>query len=276
MAEELNDFSKLCIHTITNKPWNIEECIKNYSETGIKGITLWRYNLEGRQIKDIRTMIDGCGLEVVSLCRGGFFPAVVKSEREKAICENLRIIDEAAELGAPLIVIVPGTDPELSLKDSRKQIFDGVSSILPYAEKCKIKLGIEPLHPMYADTRSAINTLKQANDICEKLNSDYLGVVVDVYHLWWEADLEKEIIRSGKSGKLFAFHISDWKTPTEDILNDRALMGEGCIPIKKIRDRMEKSTFCGFNEVEIFSNKRWNMNQKIYLDQIKKAYLKFS
>lgn len=90
---------------------------------------------------------------------------------------------------------------------------------------------------MYADTRSAINTLAQANDMAEELNSPWVGVAVDVYHLWWYPMLEKEIKRCGENGNLMAFHICDWKLPTTDMLFDRGLMGEGCIPVKKRSDR---------------------------------------
>ena len=96
----------------------------------------------------------------------------------------MQLIDDAAELGAPLIVLVCGAVPGMPLEESRKQIADGIGEILPHAESNRVRLGIEPLHPMYADCRSAINTLSQANSMCEALGSEYLGVVVDVYHLW--------------------------------------------------------------------------------------------
>ena len=275
MAEEIKDFSKLCIHSITNRPWNLEVCVKHYSEAGIKGITVWREVLEGKNIRDMRKMITNSGLEVVSLCRGGFFVAENDKKRRQAVEKNLKIIDEAAELGAPLIVLVCGAVPGVSLDDARKQIFEGISSILVHAGKCGVKLGIEPLHPMYADTRSAINTLKQANDLSVKLNSEITGVVIDVYHLWWDSELEPEINRCGKMNKMFAFHLSDWKTPTEDMLNDRGLMGEGCIPIKRIRNQVESAGFTGFNEVEIFSNHYWKTDQFQFLEKIKTSYLNF-
>ena len=66
---------------------------------------------------------------------------------------------------------------------------------------------------MQAD-RSAINTLAQANDMAEEINSDFVGVAVDVYHLWWDDNLQKEINRCGKNNKLFAFHVCDWNVPT--------------------------------------------------------------
>ncbi len=264
--------SKLCIHTITTKPWRIEEAAKNFASAGVKGITVWRDALEGRDIKQTGQLLRDHDLTIVSLCRGGFFPSQDESKRKTAIDDNRKAIDEAAALGTSMIVLVCGADPNQSLDDSRKQIRDGIAAILPDAEAAGIKLAIEPLHPMYADTRSAINTLAQANEMAEELNSPLVGVAVDVYHLWWDPMLEKEIKRCGENGHLMAFHICDWKVPTTDLLLDRAIMGEGCIPVKKIRTWVEATGFNGFNEVEIFSTAYWKEDQGDYLQRIIRAY----
>jgi sugar phosphate isomerase/epimerase len=219
-------------------------------------------------------MLRNNGLTVVSLCRGGFFPSHDASKRKSALDDNRRAIEEASELGADKIVLVCGADPSQPLEDSRKQIFDGISAVMPEAQSAGVKLAIEPLHPMYADTRSAINTIAQANDMSEKLDNPWVGVAVDVYHLWWDPNLEKEIARCGKNSHLFAFHICDWKSPTIDMLNDRGLMGEGCIPIRKIRSWVEAAGFSGFIEVEIFSNIYWKQDQNEFLGKIIEAYKK--
>jgi sugar phosphate isomerase/epimerase len=271
-AKQLIDLSQLCIHTITTKTWGIEEAAKNYSAEGVKGITVWRDALANRNIKQTGQLLRDHGLNIVSLCRGGFFPDKEKGKRKLAIEDNLKAIEEAAELGTSLIVLVCGADPSQSLKDSRKQIQEGIETILPQAKTGGIKLAIEPLHPMYADTRSAINTLAQANDMAEQINSPYVGVAVDVYHLWWDPALKKEIKRCGKNDHLFAFHICDWNSPTTDMLNDRGLMGDGCIPVNKIRSWVEATSFNGFYEVEIFSNKYWQQDQSQFLKKIIKAY----
>jgi len=271
-AKPLNDLSQLCIHTITTKPWSIEEAAKNFLLEGVKGITVWRDALANRNIKQSGQLLRDHGLNIVSLCRGGFFPNKEKEKRQVAIEDNLRAIEEAAELGAPLIVLVCGADPSQSLEDSRKQIQEGIETILPQAEAAGIKLAIEPLHPMYADTRSAINTLAQANDMAAQINSPFVGVAVDVYHLWWDPFLEQEIKRCGENNHLFAFHICDWNSPTTDMLNDRGLMGDGCIPVNKIRSWVETTGFNGFYEVEIFSNKYWQQDQSRFLEKIIKAY----
>lgn len=271
-AKESTDISQLCIHTITTKPWSIELAAKNYSAAGVKGITVWRDALEGRNIRQTGKLLLDHDLTVVSLCRGGFFPAKDLKKRKLAIDDNRRAIDEAAELGTSMVVLVCGADPSQPLEESRKQIRDCIAEIIPQAEAAGIKLAIEPLHPMYADTRSAINTIAQANDMAEELNSPWVGVAVDVYHVWWDPFLESEIKRCGENGHLMAFHICDWKIPTKDMLLDRGLMGEGCIPVKKIRSWVEAAGFKGFNEVEIFSTSYWEENQSEFLQKIIMAY----
>jgi sugar phosphate isomerase/epimerase len=259
---------------MTTQPWPIEEAIERYSEAGVAGMTVWRQALAGRDPARIGEQIRATGLKVISLCRGGFFPGPDPVTRQAAIADNQRALDEAAALGAPLIVLVCGAVPGQPLEESRRQIRDGISAILPDAERHGIKLAVEPLHPMYADSRSAINTLAQANKLCDELDSPLVGVAVDVYHLWWDPHLEAEIRRCGQAGRLLAFHVCDWKTPTGDMLNDRGLMGEGCIPIRQIRAWVEEAGFSGFNEVEIFSNSYWATDQQEFLQAIKTAYLR--
>ena len=208
-----------------------------------------------------------------SLVRGGFFPAVDQEQRVLALEDNRLAIEQAAALGGPQVVLVCGTDPSQSLKVSRQQIKDGIIALIPQAERLGVKLSIEPLHPMYAGDKSAIVSLGQANDLSEEIDSPWVGVAIDVYHLWWDDQLEKEIYRCGKSGNIFAFHVCDWRVPTTDFLTDRGLMGEGCIPVKQIREWVEKAGFKGYNEVEVFSERLWAHDQKLYLEDIKKSYL---
>ncbi len=270
MSEE---FSKLCVHTITTKPWEIEVAMDKYAEAGIGGITVWRQWLEGREIAKVGDQLRERNLEIVSLCRGGFFPSATRKGLDESIEDNRRAIYEAAELGAPMIVLVCGAVPGQPLEESRKQIADGIAAVLPLAEEHGIRLAIEPLHPMYADDRSAINTMASANSVCDELDHELVGIAADVYHIWWDPDLVAQIQLTGEKNRLFAFHVCDWMTPTTDLLNDRGLMGEGCIDNRAIRQMVEAAGFDGFNEVEIFSERWWVRDQERFLAAIKSAYL---
>ena len=272
---ETSRLQRLCVHTMTTKPLSLEQCITLYPKHGIRHITIWRQVLESHAAKlgEVKQKLDDAGLSVTSLCRGGFFCSHSKTLRDEAIEDNLRAIEQADAIGAPMIVLVCGADPQQSLLESREQIQDGIAKILPAARQAKVKLAIEPLHPMYADNRSAINTMKQAQALCEQLGSPpELGIAVDMYHVWWDPDLESQVRMAGELNRLFALHICDWLTPTSDILNDRGLMGEGCIPIAEISRWVDETGFTGPREVEIFSNRLWNLDQDQFLQQVTAAY----
>ena len=74
-AKPLEDLSKLCIHTITTKPWPIEVAADHYTRAGVTGISVWKEALAGRNIKKTGQMLRDAGLTIVSYVRGGFFPA---------------------------------------------------------------------------------------------------------------------------------------------------------------------------------------------------------
>ena len=270
------DLSRLCVHTITTKPWSIEVAMDKYAEAGIVGITVWRQALEGRDIAKVGEELRARNLAIISLCRGGFFPAKTATGLAEAIEDNRRAIREAAALGAPLVVLVPGAVPGQALAESRKQIAEGIAAVLPLAEELGVRLGIEPLHPMYADDRSALNTMASANALCDLLDHPLVGIAADAYHIWWDPDLAEQIAIAGEKGRLFAFHICDWLTPPTDLLNDRGLMGEGCIDLPGMRAMVEAAGFDGFHEVEIFSNRWWAADQDEFLQAINESYLAFS
>ena len=273
---ELKDTSRLCIHSITTKPWSLSESIPKFAKVGVPAISIWQDAAEAIGMKETSELVKGEGLDVVSYVRGGFFAATEEEQRQKAIDHNKRMIDDASAVGAPLLVLVCGADPGQSMQTSRDQIQKSIETLIPHAEANGVKLGIEPLHPMYSDTRSAIVNLAQSNDIAEAINDKMVGVVLDVYHLWWDDLLKQQIDRCGEHQNIFAFHTCDWNVPTEDMLNDRGLMGDGCIPTKQIREWVDDAGFDGYIEVEVFSKKYWSGDQDVYLKNIVEAYKKYA
>ncbi|NQW01324.1 MAG: sugar phosphate isomerase/epimerase [Rhodospirillales bacterium] len=240
------------------KRWNLSEIIDGCARHQIGGIAPWRDQIAdcgldkaGRQIRD-------AGLRVSGVCRGGMFPGRDAASRKANIDDNIRAIDEAVALDAECLVLVVGGLAEGSkdLAAARAQVEDGIAAVLEYAKINAMPLAIEPLHPMYAADRACVNTLHHALDICDRLGSG-IGVAVDVYHVWWDPELEAQIARAGANGQLLAFHVCDWLVPTTDMLTDRGMMGDGVIEISKIRGWVEAAGFDGQCEVEIFSAENW-------------------
>ncbi|MDH3233127.1 MAG: sugar phosphate isomerase/epimerase [Alphaproteobacteria bacterium] len=259
MRDFSNDTSLLSLNTATVRAqWSLEDCIAGCARHGIGGIAPWRDKLAECGVTKAAGLIRDAGLHVSGLCRGGMFPAATAAGRAAALDDNRRAVDDAAEIGAACLILVVGGLPEGSkdITDARSQVQDGIAATLEHARAVGMPLAIEPLHPMYAADRACVNTLKQANDMCEALGEG-VGVAVDIYHLWWDPDLEAEIARAGAAGRILAFHVCDWLVPTTDLLLDRGMMGDGVIDIPRIRGWVEAAGFDGASEVEIFSVNNW-------------------
>jgi sugar phosphate isomerase/epimerase len=245
----------------TRKQWRLAQAIEGCARHGIRGIAPWRDQLHEIGVQAAAKAIRDHGLTVTGLCRGGMFPAADAAGRKAAIEDNLRAVDEAQALEAQCLVLVVGGLPAGSkdIAGAREQVRDGIAAIVPHARKAHVPVAIEPLHPMYAADRACVNTLAQALDLCDTLDphdEGGLGVALDVYHVWWDPQLQYGIERAGQR-RLLAFHICDWLVPTRDLLTDRGMMGDGVIDLPRIRSWVERAGYRGFHEVEIFSELDW-------------------
>ena len=263
MAHMLRDLSGdtalFSLNTATvRERWDLAEIIDGCVRHNISNITPWRDQVAKCGLGEAARRIQDAGLAVTSLCRGGYFPAADAKGRQAAIDDNRRAIDEAATLAAACLVLVVGGLPRGSkdIDDARSQVFDGMSAIMEHARACRMPLAIEPLHPMYAADRACVNTMRQALDLCDQLGEG-VGVVADVYHIWWDPELADQIARAGKANRLLVYHVCDWLVPTNDLFLDRGMMGDGIIELKKIRAMMETAGYRGSCEVEIFSVDDW-------------------
>jgi len=263
---------RLAVHTITTKPWSLAEAATHYSARGIGGISVWVEALESMPDALARTILDDAGLKVPALVRGGFFCDPDPSQRQVRVERNRRLLETAAVLDAEMLVLVVGAHPGSPLDVQRGWVADAIELLVSDAEATGIKLAIEPLHPMYAAERSCINRIAQARQICDSLNHPLVGVAVDVYHVWWDPDLEQEIAALGRRSQLFGYHLCDWRVPTRDLLNDRALMGDGCIDLRGITAMVRNAGFQGWDEIEIFSDDHWKEDQHEFLNAIVDRY----
>jgi sugar phosphate isomerase/epimerase len=268
MRDFTQDHRWLSINTATlRKQADLPAIVDACARGQVRAIAPWRDQVAAVGLDRAASAVRHAGLALSGYCRGGMFPADAAHARE-ARDDNRRAVDEAKALGAPCLVLVVGGLPQYSRPGSvasrdiaaaRGQVEAGLAELLEYARSVAMPLALEPLHPMYAADRACVNTLAQALDLCDRLDparSGDLGVAVDLYHVWWDPDLPKQIKRAGRE-RLLAFHVCDWLVPTIDLLNDRGMMGDGIIEIRRLRAAVEEQGFDGFVEVEIFSERWW-------------------
>jgi sugar phosphate isomerase/epimerase len=262
---DLSENLRACsINTATlgfQKP--IRETVDAIACAGFGHIAPWRAELEHENINAIAQYIRIADLKVTGYCRSFYLPSNDPEKRKSAINDNLKMMDDAATLGAEYFPLVVGSLPDGSrnMNETRKQVMDALPQLLEHGKKIGLKLAIEPMHPMYAADRGCFNTLAHALDVCDAIEGitrkPFLGILFDVYHTWWDPNLVHEIARAGSQNRIFGFHVNDWLNPTKDILSDRGMMGDGIIDIRGIRGHVEAAGFTAPVEVEIFSEKTW-------------------
>ena len=263
--------ARLSINQYTLKNWTIPQLLEGCAAEQIPFVALWRDKIAETGLDETLQLLDGTGIKVSSLCRGGFFPAETLDLQTRSLEENYRAVDEAAAIGAEVLVLVCGGIVNHDLDRSRKMVAEGIARLLPHAAQAGVKLGIEPLHPMFAADRSVIVTLSQANEIVESLKSPDLGVVIDVYHVWWDPAVYTEVARA--SGHILGFHVNDWIVPVPDILNGRGMMGDGVIEIRRLREAVDAAGYNGPIEVEIFNQHLWGQPGNELLRLVKDRFL---
>ena len=278
------DPALLSVNTATVRAqWPLPDIIGGLARHGIRGIAPWRDQVARTGLAQSARLIRGAGLTVSGYIRGGLFPATTTQGLRAAVDDNRRAIDEAVEVGARCLVLIAGGLPKdangrpasKDLIGAHAMVRDGIAQLLEHARAARMPLAIEPLHPMYAADRGCVNSLRHALDLCEALapnDTDLLGVAVDVYHVWWDPELESQISRAGRARRLFAYHLCDWLVPTTDMLNDRGMMGDGVIDLPRIRGWMEDAGYRGQHEVEIFSDRWWAADPDDVLRTLRSRY----
>jgi sugar phosphate isomerase/epimerase len=241
----------------------IEQSIEAIAAQGFGGIAPWRREIEGQNVSTIAKRIRDAGLKVTGYCRSTYLPSLTREGLQANIESNRRALEDAAVLGAESFVMVVGGLPKGSknIAMARAHVVEGTAQLLEHGRSQGVRIALEPLHPVYTAERSCLTLLSEALDMCQQIegivSAPSLGVCLDVYHIWWDPNLKRDIARAGLEKRIFGFHVCDWLVPTADVLNDRGMMGDGVIDIASVRAEVEKAGYRGLIEVEIFSEKNW-------------------
>ena len=242
---------RLSLNQMTVPGWTVREAVEGCARHGIRHIGLWREPVAECGVDAAARAARDAGVVVSSLCRGGWFPAATHAERQRRIDDNRRALEAAHALGTDTLVLVCGPAPDRDLDAARRMVGDAVAALVPDASAAGVRLAVEPLHPMFAADRSVITTLAEATTLAERFPPGRVGVLADVYHIWWDPAVYAEIARAG--ARIFGFHVSDWITPLPDVLFGRGMMGDGVIELRRLRRAVDAAGYAGPIEVEIFN-----------------------
>lgn len=240
--------NRLSVNQITVDGRQTRDLVEGCVRHGIPAVGLWREPVAEIGVEAVAKLVTDAGLDVSSLCRGGFFTG------PGAWDENLRALDEAAALGAPCLVLVVGGLPPGSkdLPSARAKVIEMLEVLAPEGAARGVRLALEPLHPMFCADRAVVSTLGQALAMAESFPPEQVGVVVDTYHLWWDPRLAEDLARAGR--RVASYQVSDWILPlATDMLRSRGLPGDGHIDLTSFTRAVSDIGYTGYVEVEVMN-----------------------
>ncbi|MGH3267275.1 MAG: sugar phosphate isomerase/epimerase family protein [Trebonia sp.] len=248
---------RLSLNTATVKHLSLRDSVELCQRHEIGGIGLWREQIQEIGVDVAAAIVRDSGLRVSSVCRAGFF-TVGPSDWARMLEDNRAAIDEAAAVGADVLVLVSGglSAGSRSLPHARKLIADAIAELAPVASAAGVGLGIEALHPMFCADRCAISRLGQALELALQFPAETVGVVVDAYHVWWDDAVLDEIARA--ADRIFSYQVCDWTLPLpSEVLLGRGHVGDGHIEFGPLTQAVEAAGYEGMIEVEIFNEAIW-------------------
>ncbi|WP_315915375.1 sugar phosphate isomerase/epimerase family protein [Arthrobacter sp. lap29] len=289
----MSTFEKLSINTATIKKASLAEALDLSVAAGLKHIGLWRDKVAEVGLEAAVELVKASGLQVSSLCRGGFLTAADGAGQAAALADNKAAILEAKALGTTEIIMVVGGLPDFSVSPgavdgggeatavaggknivlARQRVADRLAELVPFALEHGVRLVLEPLHPMYAADRAVLSTLGQALDLAAPHPVEAVGVVVDTFHVWWDPSLREQIARAGAAGRIASYQVCDFNLPiAAEALLSRGFMGDGVIDFASIGQWVAEAGYNGVVEVEIFNEDIWNLPYAQVVDTVKACY----
>lgn len=247
---------ELSLNTGTTPSLSVADAVAATATAGLGHIGLWRHRVAEVGAERAATLVHEAGLEVTSLCRGGFLTGAGSLSPAEALASNRAAIDECVALGTTNLIMVVGglPDGQRDLVVARDRVRAGLAELAPYAEQHGVCLVLEPLHPMYCADRAVLSTLDQALDWAEPYDPSVVGIVVDTFHVFWDPAVESAIERVGAAGRLASYQVCDFNLPiASDALMSRGMMGDGVVDFARISRAVAKAGYTGPVEVEIFN-----------------------
>lgn len=244
------DLERLSVHEFARMDLPLDRFLRACAAAGVGRAALLRANVDAYGAERAAALLGELGIAVSSYSSLGFWTTGRTHEgRPWGLADSLRVMDDAVRLGAPIVVIGPGPLGSRDLAGARRRVAEGIREVWPHAAERGLRLAVEPLHPLFCPDRSVVTSLRQALELVEPAPAATVGVAVDSYHVWWDADLDELLRRAGE--RIFAVHVNDFVLPLPESRRRRGLMGEGCIDLAGFRRAVEAAGFAGPYEVEV-------------------------
>jgi sugar phosphate isomerase/epimerase len=246
--------------------WSLEDDVRHLERLGFRSISLASTKLAAYGPARAMRLLRASGLRVAHLGSYGRFGIEARTI-SRGLDEVRRALGWLHALGGDVLVVISGGRDGAAWEQAAGAYRDAYAELLPEATAAGIRLAIEVIHPLRQDL-SFINTLDDAREIASRAGRRG-GYVLDFWHSGWERAL-LDTIRRDAARRIHAVQVSDYKRVTMRTL-DRALLGQGILPLRAMVRALEDGGYRGWYEVEIISDDVDRMGYERVLGHTRRA-----
>lgn len=236
------------ISPFTNDSLNL---ISKAKEIGFDVFEMATEEPEKIDLHKVLALKNELGIDII-LC-GVFGPTRDLSSDDRSLRESTKdyvrwCVDAAQLLGSDLIAAGPAYSfagkrrniPDDERKAEWKRSVESMKEMGKYAGDHGIKIGLEPINRFEVDL---INTVEQLNRYLDDVDSPYVGMHLDTFHMnIEEKDSEQAILNAGS--RLFHMHTCE---------SDRGIPGTGQVHWDAVARGLKKINYRGACVIESFT-----------------------
>jgi sugar phosphate isomerase/epimerase len=254
---------KLAFSSNAYTNFSLVNSIVDTAKIGYKGIEImcdrphaFPLPLEAHKITEIKNELTNNNIQISNLNAFTLFgigdtyhPSWIEENsdyRKIRLAHTIECIKLASQLDAKNISIEPGGPMENpNNREKYLKIFiDGVKEVLPFAEKQKVKILVEPEPGLLLE--NSIDFLK----FIKNFDSEYIGINFDIGHFVCVKEDPSQLVFELEN-YIHHFHLADIKNRVHNHL----IPGLGSINFKKIIESIKEIGFDGFITVELYPYK---------------------
>ncbi len=220
---------------------------------GVHGIGIWEQKLDGDRGVERAAAITDAGL-TATFCfpltpgifaGSGFFSRPKDPDaRVQMLIESVRRL---AVYQPQAICLLANSEPGGDVAESRKRVVDAFRRVSAVAADLGVQLALEIISPSVSG--GLATSIPQALDLIDDIGADNIGLLLDNWHIT-EEPMENI---SASIDRIVAIQVCD-RSPGFRGRFDRALPGDGDLPVAEVIRTAWAAGYRGWYELEIFSD----------------------
>jgi sugar phosphate isomerase/epimerase len=223
----------------TTFPASVEDELAAYRAAGAGGIGILEFKTAvgpelRSKLRESGLVATHCMPEAGSILPSPLIPGPEEPEaRVDSICES---IGRLAELEPACVFFLTGPGGA----GDRETVVEGIRRIAEAGERHGVRVALEPIHPVQAETLSFVHTIGDALELIAEAD---VGILFDTWHVQEVSHVDR----------IAGVHIADRREPTRSDF-DRVLPGDGVLDLGTVVRALEAGGYDGWYDVEIFSD----------------------